>query len=241
VFLPGLGGSRTDWMPVARKLLAGHRVVMVDLPGHGESALPDPFSFAEAGAALDAVLARQNADSTIVVASQFGGRVALAALAAHPERARGLLLVNTPLGVPMAIDDQRKKMFLNYMDMQYETVSKMMFGKLGRDSTQNASIYALFTQTSPATVKAFVREAFYSDGNSDWKRLPFPVAFVATGSAWRGNATNGVVMERFGWADTTAVVPQRLDDAEYWAMKDQPEQLAKLIGDYAASRWAAKR
>jgi hypothetical protein len=37
------------------------------------------------------------------------------------------------------------------------------------------------------------------------------------------------------------VVPQRLDDAEYWAMKDQPEQLAKLIGDYAASRWAAKR
>src|SRR5260221_5110486 len=45
VFLHGLGGGRLQWMPVARKLLATNRVVLVDLPGHGDSTMPDPFSF----------------------------------------------------------------------------------------------------------------------------------------------------------------------------------------------------
>jgi pimeloyl-ACP methyl ester carboxylesterase len=107
VFVHGLGASRNDWMPTARKLLARYRVVLVDLPGHGDSALPEPFSFAAVGEALDGVLARQNPDSTIVVGHQFGGRAALAALAAHPGRARGLVLLDVPLGIPVQVDDQQ--------------------------------------------------------------------------------------------------------------------------------------
>src|SRR5262249_47136778 len=87
VFVHGLGASRSDWLPTARKLIGRYRVVLVDLPGHGDTALPDPFSFASAGEALDAVLAKQNPDSTVVVAHQMGGRAALAALSAHPGRA----------------------------------------------------------------------------------------------------------------------------------------------------------
>src|SRR5947207_9316839 len=49
VFVHALGGSRSDWLPIARKLLGRYRVVLVDLPGHGESPLPDPFSFASVG------------------------------------------------------------------------------------------------------------------------------------------------------------------------------------------------
>lgn len=241
VLVHGLGGSRTDWMPTARKLVGRYRVVMVDLPGHGESALPDPFSFVAVGDALDAVLAKLNPDSTIVVGHQFGGRAALAALAAHPDHAKGLVLLDVPVGIPLQIDDQQKKQFLSFMDAQYETVAKMMFSKLGRDTTQSAAIYAMFSQTQPATVKAFVREGFYSDGNKDYKAIKFPVRMVITSRVWKEDATAGTTLKALGWDDTTAFVPKRLADSAYWLMKDQPDSLAAIISEYATARFAAAK
>jgi pimeloyl-ACP methyl ester carboxylesterase len=240
VFVHGLGASRSDWMPTARRLIGRHRVVMADLPGHGDTPLPDPFSFSAVGEALDQVLARQNPDSTIVVAHQMGGRAALAALAAHPGRARGLMLLDTPVGIPAQIDDQQKKQFLEFMDAQFEAVSRMMFSNLGRDTTQSAAIYAMFSQTPPATVKAFIREGFYSDGNKDARALKIPVQMLATSRVWKPDQTPGGVLKLLGWEDTTLAV-RRLPESGYWAMKDQPDTLAAWIGEFAAARIAAAK
>lgn len=240
VFVHTLGGSRTDWLPTARKLLGRYRVVLVDLPGHGESPLPDPFSFASVGEALDGVLAKQKPESTIVVAHQFGGRAALAALAAHPGRARGLLLIDVPVGAPVAIDDQQKKQFLDFMDQSYDVLVQRMFSNLGRDTTQSKAIYAMFTQTQPASVKAFIREGFFSDGNKDARALKLPVRMVLTSGAWKAGATSGATLKLLGWADTTAV-PRRLPDAGFWAMKDQPDSLASMISEFATASLAARK
>ena len=237
VFVHSLGGARNDWLPTARKLLGRYRVVLVDLPGHGDSPLPDPFSFAAVGEALDGVLAKQNGDSTIVVGHQFGGRAALSALAAHPGHARGLVLLDVPVGIPLQIDDQQKKQFLDFMDNSYDAVAQMMFSKLGRDTTQSSAIFAMFTQTPPATVKAFVREGFYTDGNKDAKALKIPIQRVATSRVWKPDMTSGAVLKALGWEDTTATL-LRLPDSGYWAMKDQPDSLAAIISQFAAARLA---
>ena len=234
VFVHSLGASRSDWMPTARKLLGRYRIVLVDLPGHGDTPLPEPFSFVTVGEALDGVLVKLNPDSTIVVGHQMGGRAALAALAAHPGRAKGLLLLDVPVGTPVQIDDQQKKQFLDFMDNQYESVARMMFSKLGRDTTQSASIFAMFSQTPPATVKAYVREGFFSDGNKNAKAIKIPVQMVVTSRVWKPEMTSGTVLKLLGWEDTTATV-RRLPDSGYWAMKDQPDTLAAIIGDFAAA------
>jgi pimeloyl-ACP methyl ester carboxylesterase len=232
VFVHGLGGTRTDWLPTARKLLARHRVVLVDLPGHGESALPEPFSFANVGEALDQVLAKENPESTIVVAHEIGGRAAMAALAAHPGRARGLMLIDVPLGIPAQIDDQQRKRFLDFMDNSFDAVTKMMFGSKGRDTTQSKAIYAVFAQTNPATVKAFVREGFYSDGNKDARALKLPLQLVASSRLWTPDLSSGALLQRMGWGDTTLAV-RRVPEAAFWVMKDQPDTLAAWIADFA--------
>jgi len=240
VFVPGLGSARMDWLPTARKLLERYHVVLVDLPGHGDTPLPDPFSFAIVGDALDAVLAKQNPDSTIVVGHQMGGRVALAALAAHPGRAKGLVLIDVPVGTPVAIDDQQKKQFLDFLDQSYETVEKMMFSSLGRDTTQSQAIFSAFSQTPPATVKAYVRETFYTDGNKDAKALKVPLQMVITSRLWNSSRTAGASLKLLGWEDTTATA-RRVADSAYWVMKDQPDTLAAIIGDFATARLAAKK
>ena len=240
VFVHGLGASRNDWLPTARKLLGRYRVVLVDLPGHGESPLPDPFSFVTVGEALDAVLAKQNPDSTIVVAHQIGGRVALAAFAAHPGRAKGLVLIDVPVGLPIAIDDQQKKQFLEFMDSNYEAVASRMFSNMGRDTTQSKAIYTMFTQTPPATVKAYVREGFFSDGNKDAKAAKVPEQLVVTSRVWKPGMTSGSVLKTMGWEDTTARAI-RVADAAFWVMKDQPDTLAAIISEFATARIAAKK
>ena len=240
VIVHALGGTRNDWLPTARKLLAHYRLVLVDLPGHGDSPLPEPFSFATVGEGLDGVLARQNPDSTIVVGHQFGGRAVLAALAAHPGRARGLVLLDVPVGLPLPIDDQQKKQFLDAMDNSYESVARMLFSRLGRDTTQNAQIFTVFQQTSPATVKAYVREGFFSDGNKDAKSLKIPIQRVATSRVWKPELTSGAVLKLLGWEDTTSTV-LRLPNSGLWAMKDQPDSLAAIIGQFAAARFGAAK
>jgi pimeloyl-ACP methyl ester carboxylesterase len=240
VFVHSMGLTRSDWLATARKLLSGFRVVLVDLPGHGDSPMPEPFTFATAGEALDAVLARQNPDSTIVIGHQMGGRVAMAALAAHPERARGLVLIDVPVGTPVPVPDQQKKMFLDYMDSQYEAVSKMMFSKLGRDTTQSQAIYAMYAQTQPATIKAYVREMFYSDGNRDAKALKLPVRMMLSSRALPDSLTAGRELKKMGWEDTTATVT-RIPDSAMWIMKDQPDTLAARIREFAASAFATPR
>ena len=234
VFVHGLGASRSDWMPTARKLIGRHRVVLVDLPGHGETPLPDPFSFVAVGERLDQVLSKQNPDSTIVVAHQMGGRAVLSALAAHPGRVKGVVLLDVPVGLPAQIDDQQKKRFLDFMDNSYESVSKMMFSNLGRDTTQSKDVYAVFSQTSPATVKAFVREGFYSDGNKDARALKVPVQMLFTSRVWKADATAGATLKALGWEDTT-YASRRVPESGYWAMKDQPDSLATWIGAFAAN------
>ena len=112
VLLHALGSGRMAWMPTAKKLLAGHRVVMVDLPGHGESALPEPFSLEACAEALDQVLARQSPDSTVLVAHGFGGLVALYGVQAHPDRVRGLILIDAATRTTTPIPEQQQQFFL---------------------------------------------------------------------------------------------------------------------------------
>lgn len=239
VIVHALGGSRADWSATADKLAAHYRVVTVDLPGHGDSALPDSFTFAAAGAALAQVLAAQPAGGSVVVGHQFGGRVALAALATHPELARGLVLIDVPVALPVKLADEQKNAFLASMASSYDGVSRMMFSNLGRDTAQSRVIFESFARTKPATVQAFVREGFFNDGNRDALALRAPMLMLATSRLWKPGMTSGAVLTQLGWADTSAAV-RRLPDTGYWAMKDQPDSLAAIIGEFAAARFGTK-
>ncbi len=242
VLVHGLGGNRTDWLPTTKRLLANHRVVMVDLPGHGDSpTLPDPFSLEAAAAQLDALLAQQNPESTIVVGHQFGGIVALLAASAHPERMRGLILIDTPVKSPVPIADQDKRYFVSFMDNSYDTFLAMMFKQLGRDTTQGKLIHAGAAAVQPNTIKSYLREMLNMDGNNSLKALPTPLSLVLTERVYPKDRTWGAMSKQLGWEDSTRVTPHRMLDAGYWVMKDQPDSLASFIHAFAAERLAAKK
>lgn len=94
VLLHGLGGSAANWVEVFPGLVGRHRVIAVDLPGHGGSpslrrgARVEDFAAAVAGA-LDSL----GSGPALVAGHSFGGHVALRLALQRPDLVSGLLLV----------------------------------------------------------------------------------------------------------------------------------------------------
>jgi 3-oxoadipate enol-lactonase len=99
VLLHGLGGAAANWAEVVPRLLARHRVVAIDLPGHGGS--PPPRRAAGLASFVDVtagVIEATTDGQALVAGHSFGGLLAAALAARHPELVRGALLV-APAGI----------------------------------------------------------------------------------------------------------------------------------------------
>lgn len=105
VLLHGLGSSSADWSEQQAALEARHRVIAVDLPGHGRSSLPAGRLTVEHMAAdVATLLAELDEAPAHVLGLSLGACVALRLALASPARVRTLTLVNAfarlPLGDP---------------------------------------------------------------------------------------------------------------------------------------------
>ena len=233
VLVPGLGSQRMQWMPTARKLIAGHKVVMVDLPGHGDSPMPDPFSFDAAASMLDAVLAKQNPESTIVVAHGVGGLIAVMAAKAHPEHMKGLIVIDGALKLPMAIPDQQKQMFLESIDANYDMFLRMMFKPLGKDTTQGVEIYSKAALVPSQNIKAYMRQLVNADASGAAKSVKVPLLYVGSSKAWPDTVQWSVIAKQRGWDEVTQAKTRRIGNSGYLMMADQPDSLASAIAEFA--------
>lgn len=100
VFLHGMGGSAATWADCMALLRDHHRVVAIDLLGHGNSPVPDDPAEYTRDAALvdiDEVLAGLDAPA-VLVGHSLGGYLALAHAATRPGVARAIVVINTGPG-----------------------------------------------------------------------------------------------------------------------------------------------
>jgi pimeloyl-ACP methyl ester carboxylesterase len=232
VLLHGMGSSRMAWLPTARKLLGSHHVVMMDLPGHGDTALPDPFSLQVAAEAIAQGLAAQKAESTIVVGQGLGGLLALMVASAHPERVSGVVLIDTALRPEQPIPDQMQKYFLQSLDEHYDDIMKGMFTRMGRDSVQGVTLYAQAARTPPATMKAYLRELMNADGNKSLKGLKRPLLVISTEKRWPADKDWAAVAKQSGFDDPAAVTARRIGNAGPLVATEQPDSLAALLNSF---------
>lgn len=100
VFVHGLGTSTRTW-DACRDLLADrYEVIVIDLPGHGQSAVPDdPAEYTRDRALehLDGLLA-EIARPAVLIGHSLGGYLTLAYAASRPGVLRGAVVLNTGPG-----------------------------------------------------------------------------------------------------------------------------------------------
>lgn len=105
VFVHGTGGSGKVWFNQLRRFEASYQVIAPDLPGYGETPLPEHIrSIDDYPAFLSALLDAMGIDQAIFAGNSMGGRVSLQLALDQPERVAGLILLNasglTLPGVP---------------------------------------------------------------------------------------------------------------------------------------------
>jgi pimeloyl-ACP methyl ester carboxylesterase len=233
VLVHGLGSSAGHWLPTARLLARDHRVVLVDLPGHGASPMPDPFSFERATDALDLALAREGASPCILVGHSIGGLVAAAEALRHPARVRGLVLVETALK-PQVEGPERDALLLALED-DYPGTLRSVYRAFGRDSVQGEALYRYVEAMDPAMIKPWVRLALTTDLSRAAVGLEVPVLVVLASRSWPDGETWPAAAEALGYANVPNAWPERIEAAGHFVMLDQPEALARLIERFAAN------
>ncbi len=96
VLLHGFLENQTMWQDLIPELSKKHRVIAIDLLGHGESGcLGYVHSMEENAAAVRAVLSELRVRKAILVGHSMGGYVALAFAELYPASVKGLVLLNS--------------------------------------------------------------------------------------------------------------------------------------------------
>lgn len=96
VLLHGFLENKTMWQELAPELSKKHRIITIDLLGHGETeCLGYVHSMEENADVVQAVLSKLRIRKAVFVGHSMGGYVALAYAELYPENVRGLVLQNS--------------------------------------------------------------------------------------------------------------------------------------------------
>jgi pimeloyl-ACP methyl ester carboxylesterase len=240
VFLHSMGGTRISWLPTAKKLLADHHVVMMDLPGHGDSALPDPFSLEIAAETIAQALATQKAESTVVVGQGVGGALALMAAAAHPDRVRGVILLDAALRAGIQIPDQQRQEFLQYVDENYDEFIRSLVTREARDSLQAVTLRAQITRVPSVTIKAYLRDLLSMDASRALKGFKPALFYIGTERHWPADSTWAGLARQLGIDAPQNIPARRIAGAGPLVATEQPDSLAAILREFTARALAKK-
>ncbi|HUT55977.1 MAG TPA: alpha/beta hydrolase [bacterium] len=96
VLVHGWAGNAWNWESVFGPLSEHHRVVVVDLPGHGKSGCPEGFGYTMPGLAdlVVQVMDELKIEKATVAGSSMGGAVTAWVAIRHPDRVDRLILVD---------------------------------------------------------------------------------------------------------------------------------------------------
>lgn len=230
VLLHGLGSRTGHWLPVARELAQSHRVVMVELPGHGLSPIAVPFTLDHAAAALAATLDREAPKPFVLVGHSIGGLTAAHYALRHPERVRALVLIETALRP--TFDPAGRQVIRDALDADWDGTLRDVWVSFGRDSLQGAALHAEAARVDPATLRAWIEIALEADLAAAAARLRMPVRAIFADRNWERGVPWDSVAVAMGYERIALATPERYEDCGHFLMLDHP---AAIAGSLAAT------
>jgi pimeloyl-ACP methyl ester carboxylesterase len=233
VLIHGLGMDRSAWDRVAPLLETRHRLVTVELPGHGASAPLSKISVRAVAEQLDRTLRREKIQSAVLVGLSYGGLVALEEAVANPRLVRGVVSID--LATYVDADSERIANLVELIEKRYPLFIRGVFPPMTRDSTQVDSVVAKAERVPRETMAGYFRDAWATDLRPRVGNLKTPVLLVTTATTWPTSESWDVARVRLGYVTKGPVTPRRILGSSHFVPLDQPDTLANAILEFTSA------
>jgi len=235
VLVHNIGGDRNDWGAVAPLLAARHRVLVVELPGHGQSPAPDgPPTVKKAAHALARALAERRVERAILVGHSYGALVALRTALDEPKRAAAVVAVDAATYTPA--DSARLANVDQVLRERYPVFLSAVFEAMSRNDAHRDSLVARAHRVDPALLAAYFRDAWHEDLRPALRKLKTPVHVVATETLWPTGESWTSARRRLGFETAGPAVGRRVMDSAHMIPMEQPDSLAAAIEAVASAK-----
>ncbi len=235
VLIHSIGGSRADWSAVAPRLAKHHRVVLVDLPGHGKSpASSSKPTVAAASAALARTLSKMKIDRAVLVGHSYGALVALQTALDRPKSAVAVVVVDA--STFMAADSERIAQAEKFLSERYTVYVDAVFSGMSNDQALGDSLASRALLVPQPVLSAYFRDSWREDLRPKIQSLKTPVFLVATEATWPEGESWTSARRRLGYETAGPAVGYRIVGSGHMVALDQPDSLAAVIGDVASHR-----
>lgn len=184
VFVHGWSCDRSYWRHQTSHFAAGHRVVSVDLAGHGASGVGRASWTMQAfGEDVVAVVEQLGVDKMVLIGHSMGGDVIVEAALRLPGRVAGLVWVDTYTTLDEPLADEEIRDFVAPFREDFVTTTRAFVRELFRPGSDPDLVEHVVNDMSAAPPEIAIDAIGYSIGNvpaivAGLRRLALPVVAI---------------------------------------------------------------
>lgn len=183
VFIHCWSCNRHLWDNQVAEFSKTHRVVTIDLPGHGESGLERKNWTVESfGDDVKTVVAKLNLKRVVLIGSSMGGPIALEAARRMPERVVGIVPVDTLQNVENKLTPEQLEGVFKAMEADYKGASASLMNQFFFSASTPAAVkervLADIASRPPETAIAILRGIFAYDAAPVLKETKVPIRAI---------------------------------------------------------------
>lgn len=244
VLLHGFTGCAANWRPLLPRLAERHRVIAIDLPGHGNSGAPGSvarYKMPRVAADLIELLTRHDATPAHWLGYSMGGRLALYIAVRQSSVVRSLTLVSATAGLANAAKRQARRAADEALAARIERDGVASFvaewernplfaGLAGLPEEARATLHEQRLSNSPLGLANSLRGMGAGAQPSLWSRL---AAMTAPALLIAGQRDTKFVALNEGLAVSIPNATLRLiPDAGHVVQMEQPEAFLAAVTDF---------
>jgi pimeloyl-ACP methyl ester carboxylesterase len=234
VLIHGLAGHAGEWDETARRLSPRYRVVVPDQRGQGASErYPEDVSRAAHLADVGAAAAQLTLGRPVLLGQSLGGHTAMLAAAAHPERVRGLVLIEAGPGAMRPEDSAEVRDWLDSWPVPFASreAAAAFFGGGSAGEGWAAGLEHRDGAWWPRFDRdVMVRTLAESTGRSwweEWERVTCPILLVLAQSSMLTPRSVDEMLRR-----RPATVTVSIPGADHDLHLEEPEALHAVLSDF---------
>lgn len=183
VLVHGLGCDRSFMAPQAEAFAGSHRVVTVDLSGHGRSDKPDQdYSIRAYAEELAWILRQLDLERAVVVGHSMGGGIGLELAARHGEQLAGLVVLDAAVLPPPAVADHVRPVIDVVMAPGFDQAARQFFAEAlflpSDDTERKAAILETMLATPRHVLAPAMANIFAWDSATAAARCRVPTLYI---------------------------------------------------------------